>query len=277
VTAETAEATANPGAGRVWLVGAGPGDPELMTLRALHALETADVVLHDRLISAPILELIPTGVLRLDVGKLGYGRSVSQERINTLLVGFARAGHRVVRLKGGDPFVFGRGGEEAMVLAAAGVPYEVVPGVSAGSAVPAAAGIPVTHRGMARSVAFVTAESASSGDRDLQDWEALARLDTLVIFMAGAAVGRIASSLLAAGRSRATPVALIVDGTLPDMRTHTADLETLARGGPDLPAGRPCLMVVGEVVSLAPQISGGSGSSGPRRLRTAHAGRPAAA
>jgi uroporphyrin-III C-methyltransferase len=271
-----------PAPGRAWLVGAGPGDPELLTIKALRAIEAADVVLHDRLVSRPILDLIPTGVLRLDVGKLGYGRSMSQDRINELLVGFAAAGHRVVRLKGGDPFVFGRGGEEALALAAAGIPFEIVPGVTAGVAVPAAAGIPVTHRGIARSVAFVTAESADSPDRGTErvhDWAALASIDTLVVFMAGARATSTAVSLMAAGRPATTPAAVLVDGSLPTMRTELTDLGSIAEHGISVPAGRPCTLVIGEVVSLAPRIgaaiSAGSGSRVPRSARIVRAGRAA--
>jgi uroporphyrin-III C-methyltransferase len=269
--------------GRVWLVGAGPGDPELLTIKALRAIENADIVLHDRLVSRPILDLIPTGVLRLDVGKLGYGRSMSQQRINDLLVAFSSSGHRVVRLKGGDPFVFGRGGEEALALAAAGIPFEVVPGVTAGVAVPEVAGIPVTHRGIARSVAFVTAESTDAshgtdaGAEGVHDWTALARIDTVVVFMAGARAASTAASLLAAGRAADTPVAVLVDGTLPTMRSEMTDLGTLADSGVSTPPGRPCTLVIGDVVSLAPQIHAGfsaaSGSRAPRTVRTVHAAR----
>ena len=275
-----------PAPGRAWLVGAGPGDPELLTIKALRAIEAADVVLHDRLVSRPILELIPTGVLRLDVGKLGYGRSMSQDRINELLVGFAGAGHNVVRLKGGDPFVFGRGGEEALALAAAGIPFEIVPGVTAGVAVPEAAGIPVTHRGMARSVAFVTAESAESaevascGTERAHDWAALASIDTLVVFMAGARATSTAASLIAAGRPATTPAAVLVDGTLPTMRTELTDLGSIADRGVSVPPRRPCTLVIGDVVSLAPRIgaaiSVASGSRAPRSVRIAREGRAAA-
>jgi uroporphyrin-III C-methyltransferase len=278
--ADDAEIQGLPVAGRVWLVGAGPGDPELLTIKALRAIERADIVLHDRLVSPQILALIPTGVLRLDVGKLGYGRSVSQGRINDLLVAFASAGHRVVRLKGGDPFVFGRGGEEALALIAAAVPFEVVPGVTAGVAVPAAAGIPVTHRGVARSVAFVTSESADANSDQVHDWDALARIDTLVVFMAGARAGSTAAALLAAGRAATTPVAVLVDGTLPTMRAELMDLGTIAETGVSVAAGRPCTLVIGEVVSLAPTIgaalSAGSGSRAPRSVRTDRATRLAA-
>jgi uroporphyrin-III C-methyltransferase len=240
--------------GRVWLVGAGPGDPELLTVKALRLLESADVVLHDRLISPAVLDLIPTGTLRIDVGKLGYGRSVSQARINALLIEFATAGHDVVRLKGGDPFVFGRGGEEALALREAGIAIEVVPGVTAGVAGPAAAGIPLTHRGLSRSVAFVTANVAPDGHPDHVDWDALARVDTLVVFMAGAATQRTANALIAAGRSPETPAAVVVDASLPGQHVLLTNLARLSAQPMDVPAQRPCMLVIGEVVNLAELI-----------------------
>jgi uroporphyrin-III C-methyltransferase len=242
-------------------VGAGPGDPELLTVKALRLLQTADVVLHDRLVSPAVLALIPTGTLRIDVGKLGYGRSVAQERINGLLIEFARAGNDVVRLKGGDPFVFGRGGEEALALREAGIPVAVVPGVTAGVAGPSAAGIPLTHRGLGRSVAFVTANTAPDGHPDQPDWKALVRLDTLVVFMAGAAAQRNAAALIAAGRAPETPAAVVVDGTLPGQQVIVTDLATLGAEPPHLPAGRPCLLVIGDVVSLASLIGADAGGA----------------
>jgi uroporphyrin-III C-methyltransferase len=248
----TAANRARPG--RVWLVGAGPGDPELLTVQALRLLESADVVLHDRLISPAVLDLIPTGTLRIDVGKLGYGRSVSQARINALLIEFATAGHDVLRLKGGDPFVFGRGGEEALALREAGIAVQVVPGVTAGVAGPAAAGIPLTHRGLSRSVAFVTANAAPDGHPDQVDWDALARLDTLVVFMAGAATQRTANALIAAGRSPETPAAVVVDASLPGQRVLLTSLAQLGSQPVDVPAQRPCMLVIGEVVNLAELI-----------------------
>lgn len=260
------------GPGRVWLVGAGPGDPGLLTVRGLQLLESADVVLHDRLVSPAVLELIPTGTLRIDVGKLGYARSVSQERINALLIDFAQGGHDVVRLKGGDPFVFGRGGEEVLALRDAGIPVEVVPGVSSGVAGPASAGIPLTHRGIGRNVAFVTANAAPDGHPDHVDWDALARLDTLVVFMAGAAAQRTATALIAAGRSADTPAAVVVDATLPGQQVLLTDLAGLSARPVSVPASRPCLLVIGEVVSLAELI----GKQGGEVAAAAEAPAPAA-
>jgi uroporphyrin-III C-methyltransferase len=238
--------------GRVWLVGAGPGDPDLLTVKGRRLLKQADAVVHDRLVGEGVLDLIPEGALRVDVGKTGYGAGTPQAEIVATLIRLARAGLDVVRLKGGDPFVFGRGGEEALALRAAGVPCGVVPGVTAGIAAPAIAGIPVTHRGIARSVAFVTAAASSDGPPAAEpDWAALAALDTLVIFMAGRTSGSVALRLLAAGRAATTPVALIVDASLPSQDVEVATLEQIAvRPAVPHAAGRATLLVVGDVVRL---------------------------
>jgi uroporphyrin-III C-methyltransferase len=246
--------------GRVWLVGAGPGDPDLLTVKGRRLIEQADVVVHDRLVGPGVLGLIPEGVLRIDVGKTGYGASTPQADIHASLVRLARAGLGVVRLKGGDPFVFGRGAEEADALREAGIPFEVVPGVTAGVAGPALAGIPVTHRGVAQSVAFVTATAAprasECGPGGEVDWAALAGADTLVVYMAGRLAGSVARRLLDAGRRATTPTALIVDASLPSQRIHRADLATLAApaGHPTTPPSRATLLVVGEVVALGDRL-----------------------
>jgi len=186
--------------GSVWLVGAGPGDPGLLTLYAAHALELADVVLHDALVAPEILKMAPQARLEA-VGKRAGGRATSQLRINQRLIELARAGHRVVRLKGGDPLVFGRGAEEALALAAAGISFRIVPGISAGIGGTAAAGIPTTHRGLAQSVAFATGHDANGDIPDI-DWEALARgADVLVLYMALSRIDAIALRMLAAGRT----------------------------------------------------------------------------
>ena len=243
-----------PGLGFVSLVGAGPGDPDLLTIRALRTIENADIVLHDRLISRQILALIPTGVLRLDVGKLGYGRSMSQDRINDLLVTFATAGHRVVRLKGGDPFVFGRGGEEALACARAGVGFEIVPGVTSAIAAPAAAGIPLTHRGVASGFAVVTASHAPGADVGIPSWAAGA--DTLVVLMAAARLAEVCASLIALGRPADQPAAIVEWGTTSMQRTVVgtlADLPGLARNAG---IGPPAALVAGDVVALAEELDG---------------------
>src|ERR1700761_5528293 len=196
-------------AGEVWLVGAGPGDPELLTIKALKALQGADVVVHDGLVSPAILDLAPASAQRLSVAKRKSRHSYQQPEINRLLVAFAREGLNVVRLKGGDPFIFGRGGEELEACREAGVTCHVVPGVTAALAAGASAGAPLTHRGAAQAVTFVTGHAAKGGEPEL-DWDALARPNqTVVIYMGLTMAAPIAARLMAAGRGGATP-ALIV-------------------------------------------------------------------
>ena len=229
----------------VALVGAGPGDPGLLTRRGAELLAAAEVVIHDRLIAPELLDLAPPGAERIDVGK-GPGQSGRQARINELLVAHGRSGRRVVRLKGGDPFVFGRGGEEAEALRRAGVEVEVVPGVSSAFAAPAAAGIPVTHRAVSTSVTVVTGHE---GDPSLPgvDWDTLGRLDgTLVILMGMGARAAIAARLLAAGQDGSTPVAVVHWGTTERQRVVRTDVAHLAEV--DLPA--PAAIVVGAVAAL---------------------------
>jgi uroporphyrinogen III methyltransferase/synthase len=231
----------------VWLVGAGPGDPGLLTRRGAEVLAVAEVVVHDRLANPALLELAPASAERVSVGKAPGRVELDQEGINALLVEHARAGRRVVRLKGGDPFVFGRGGEEAEALGAAGIEFEVVPGVTSAIAAPAYAGIPVTHRGLSTHVTFVTGhEDPAKGQTDV-DWDALGRAGgTLVILMGATKVGDIAERLIAAGRAPATPVAAVRNGTRPDQRTVRATLATI--GDADVRA--PSAIVVGEVAAL---------------------------
>jgi uroporphyrin-III C-methyltransferase len=240
--------------GSVHLVGAGPGDPELITVRGQRLLEAADAVVHDRLAGLGLLELIPAGALRIDVGKAGYRHAVAQPEINATLIRLARAGLEVVRLKGGDPFVFGRGGEEAEALRAAGIPFDVVPGITAGIAGPAAAGIPVTKRGVARSVAFVTGHEDTSAGGPPIDWSSLARIDTLVVYMAGRTAAVVARSLLAAGRAPETPAALVLDASLPSQEVRLTELGWLADAGAGPTDGRAALLVIGDVVRLGPQL-----------------------
>ncbi|ACI99564.1 siroheme synthase CysG [Rhodospirillum centenum] len=236
--------------GRVALVGAGPGDPDLLTLRALRVLQDADVVVHDRLVDDRILDYVRRDARRIFVGKSKADHTLPQDRINALLVAEARAGHRVVRLKGGDPFVFGRGGEEVEALRAAGIPVEVVPGITAALGCGAAATIPVTHRGAAQGVTIVTGHG-KDGEPDL-DWEALARLKhTLVIYMGLSAAGRIADRLTAAGLPAATPAALIEKGTRPDQVLAVGTLGGLPALAAAHRMAGPALIVVGEVVRLA--------------------------
>jgi uroporphyrinogen III methyltransferase / synthase len=240
-----------PGAGRVYLVGAGPGDPGLMTARALELVARADVILHDRLIPAGALDGARADAELVGVGKKGGGESTPQEEIDRLLVQHAREGREVVRLKGGDPFVFGRGGEEAEALHAAGIPYEVVPGVTAGVAAPAYAGIPVTHRDHASAVAFVTGHEDPDKPESALDWAALARFPgTLVFYMGVRRLGAIAERLLAEGRPRDEPAAVVQAGTLPGQRTVTAPLAELADSAAAAGIGAPAVTVVGPVAGL---------------------------
>ncbi len=237
----------SPSAGIVYLVGAGPGDPGLLTLRGLEYLQKADVVVHDRLANQQLLAYAPQAQL-IDVGKQPEHHPVPQESINAILVEEARMGKIVVRLKGGDPFVFGRGGEEAQALVEAGIRFEIVPGVTSGVAVPAYAGIPVTHRQTACSVAFITGHCAGSKPLEL-NWEALAQgIDTLVFFMGVHSLPVIVKSLVEAGRSPETPVALIEQGTLPEQTVFTGTLANILEKATDVKP--PAIVIVGEVVSL---------------------------
>jgi uroporphyrinogen III methyltransferase/synthase len=229
----------------VHLVGAGPGDPGLLTVRGAEVLGRADVVVHDRLLDPSLLDLAPAAAERIDVGK-SPGAPVPQHEISALLVDLGRAGREVVRLKGGDPFVFGRGGEEAAALLAAGVPFEVVPGVTSAVAVPAYAGIPVTHRGLSTSFTVVTGHSRHASDRPL-DWEALARVGgTLVLLMGVAHRAEIAERLLAAGLPGDTPVACVRWGTRPGQQT----VRTTLAGLPSVELEPPVTTVVGAVAGL---------------------------
>ena len=233
--------------GKVILVGAGPGDPELLTLKAVRAIGEADVILVDALVDRRALAHARCGARVIEVGKRGGCRSTPQRFIERLMVRFARAGAVVVRLKGGDPFIFGRGGEEAIALAFAGIACEVVPGVSAGLAAPASAGIPVTHRGLARGVTFVSGHGAGA-----PDWSALARSNTtLVVFMGVATLDAVAAALLAAGMRTSTAVAAIERATYDDQRVlrgTLADIAGVARRGA---LKSPAIVVIGDVVGIA--------------------------
>lgn len=240
---------------KVYLVGAGPGDPELLTVKAVRLLKEADVVVYDRLVSPAILELIPAGTARIYVGKVSGNHSLPQDEINELLVRLSGRNRSVVRLKGGDPYVFGRGSEEAAELAANGVPFEVVPGITAASGISAVLGAPLTHRGMARSVRLVTGHMKQDGRLDL-NWASLADEDTTLVFYMGLAnLPEIAECLIAAGLPADTPAAAISNGTLDGQRQCIAPLHRL----PDLvvTAGlqAPVLTVVGKVVSLVGQLN----------------------
>src|SRR4051794_32814388 len=235
----------------VYLVGAGPGDPGLLTVRARELIAAADVILHDRLIPPGILDGARAELV--DVGKIGGGPQVPQEETERLLVEYGRRGGTVVRLKGGDPFVFGRGGEEARGLREAGIPFEVVPGVTAGIAAPAYAGIPVTQRELASAVAFVTGHEDPAKPETALDWPALAAFPgTLVFYMGVKALPRIAERLVAGGRGPHEPVAVIERGTLPGQRTFLATLADVAERAAD--ARAPAITLVGPVAALHEQI-----------------------
>jgi uroporphyrin-III C-methyltransferase len=227
----------------VYLVGAGPGDPGLITARGLELVRSCDALVFDRLVSAELVAEAPVGAIRI-------GRDhLEQSAVDELLVRLGRRGLRVVRLKGGDPFVFGRGGEEALALAEAGIAFEIVPGVSSFSAVPASAGIPVTHRGVSSQVTVI-----SGHDPDSLDFPALARAPgTLVIFMGLGSLGRVADELVMHGKPATTPAAVIASGTRDEQRVAIAPLAEIAVAAASLPA--PALVVVGDVVGIAARLA----------------------
>lgn len=243
-------------AGMVYLIGAGPGDPELLTLKAARAIAAANVVLVDDLVGRGVLDHVRPGARVVEVGKRGGCRSTPQDFIERLMVRCARAGRVVARVKGGDPFVFGRGGEEANALAAAGVRVEVVPGVTAGIAVPALAGIPVTHRGLARGVTLVTAHTRDGGG---PDWAALAATGTtLVIYMGMSRIAAICAALMAGGLAPETPAAVLQAGSTAAARELLAPLSALARRAGLEGFGSPAIIVIGEVVAFARSQWGGA-------------------
>ena len=238
--------------GSVWLVGAGPGDPGLLTLHAAHALACADVILHDALVAPEILALAGPAAAFEPVGKRAGRAGPAQLRINQRLIDLARAGLRVLRLKGGDPFVFGRGGEEALALAAAGVPFRVVPGVTAGVGGLAYAGIPLTHRMLSPSVALVTGHGAGSGAPRDVDWAALARgTRTIVLYMGLRRLAEIAEALIAAGRDPGEPVALLSEATTARQRCVRTTLRDAVAVAALIEPGAPTLIVIGPVVGLS--------------------------
>ena len=241
--------------GVVSLVGSGPGDPELLTVKAHRRLLDADVVLHDALSGPVIAELVPAEK-RIDVGKRPRGERTPQDEINERLVELAREGKAVVRLKGGDPFVFGRGGEEMAYLAARGIPFEVVPGITSALAVPAVAGIPATHRDHASSVSFVTGHEDPTKDDSTVDWAALAATGgTIVVLMGVGKLPQYTRSLLDTGMDPATPVALVERGTQPEERVATGTLETIVQVRDREGIEPPAVTVIGEVVGVRSQVA----------------------
>ncbi len=236
--------------GIVYIVGAGPGDPDLITLRGARILDSAEVVLYDRLVDPALLERTPPYACRIFVGKRCGRATVTQDEINATMITQAREGRRVVRLKGGDPFVFGRGGEECLALGKAGIPFEVVPGISSALAVPAYAGIPLTHRNLAGS--FTVISGHLHGGSDPHDWTALAAAPTLVVLMGLRNLGTIACRLIAAGRSSETPSAVVRSGATAAQETVLASLGTIVHAAHGIEP--PAIIVIGEVAALAGEL-----------------------
>ncbi|HOM12651.1 MAG TPA: uroporphyrinogen-III C-methyltransferase [Rubrivivax sp.] len=245
--------------GQVMLVGAGPGDPELLTVKAARLIGSASIVMHDALVGRGVLELIPRGAHCIDVGKRSGAHKMSQAGIIELLIRLARAGHDVLRLKGGDPYVFGRGGEEAQALAAAGVPFSVVPGISAAQGAAASAGIPLTHRAHAAQWLCVTGHlrDGAEGTHTLDlDWAQLARPNqTLVVYMGVAALALICERLIAHGQAPHTPAALVENATRPEQRCVAGTLATLRTLAREHAVKAPALLVIGTVVALQPLLA----------------------
>ncbi len=239
----------------VYLVGAGPGDPDLLTVKAHRLITEVDTIVYDKLVANPILDLFPNKVMRVFAGKQAAHHHMPQNDINTLLVDLAKAGQKVMRLKGGDPFVFGRGGEEAMYLAQNGIPFEVIPGVTSSAGCAAYAGIPLTHRDFAQSVRFVTGHTKGKHGLKL-NWKSLADPDTtLVIYMGITNVAEITRELIAAKLPKYTPVALINKGTRPDQEILISILEKLPSDISTKTLTGPTLLIIGRVVELAQDLA----------------------
>lgn len=253
-------------AGMVYLVGAGPGDPDLLTLKAARLLKQADVVVYDNLVSEGVISLIHMGAERIYVGKQTNRHTLPQAEINQLLVTLAKAGKKVVRLKGGDPFIFGRGGEELEVLAEHGVAFEVVPGITAASGIACYAGIPLTHRDHAQTCLFTTGH-LKDGSLDL-DWPSLVRPNqTVVIYMGLGALGEIARQLVQHGMAANTPAAIIEKGTTRQQKVVAGTLDTLPDLVRTLGLKSPCLIIVGQVVALNKQLQWFSGAQAPQGMQ----------
>lgn len=239
---------------KVYLVGTGPGDPDLLTVKALRLLQNSDVVIYDRLVSNAILEQIPPGVTRIYVGKKTGNHTLPQEEINQLLLNLAEAERSIVRLKGGDPFIFGRGSEEAIYLAQHNIPFEIVPGITAASACTTYAGIPLTHRGLARGVQIVTGHNQADQPLEL-DWQTLADPDkTIVIYMGLGNIELITEKLIAAGLAADTPAAAIENGTTARQQRVISSLSELAKDTHQAELHPPVIFVIGQVVRLAHQL-----------------------
>jgi len=241
--------------GKVYLVGSGPGDPELLTIKAKRLIESAEVILYDQLPGEAILNMLPGSAEQIDVGKYAGNHKLSQWQINELLVKRAKEGKVVVRLKGGDPYLFGRGGEEAQALAKEGIEVEVVPGITSAIAVPAYAGIPVTHRDYASMVTFITGHEDPTKEDTALDWELLARFEgTIVILMGVSMLERNVKELIKHGKSIDTPVAVIEKGTRPDQRVTVGTLADIVGLCRQRKVKAPAVTVVGDVVKLHQQL-----------------------
>jgi len=244
--------------GKVYLVGSGPGDPELLTIKALRLIKEADVIVYDQLPGPEILALLPKSAELIDVGKYAGDHTLSQDEINRLLVDYALQGKTVVRLKGGDPYLFGRGGEEALELRKAGIEFEVVPGITSAIAVPAYAGIPITHRDSASMVTIITGHEQKK-DGSMLDWEWLSQsLGTLVILMGVSTLGTYIPELMRYGSDPDTPVAIIERGTRDDQVVTTGSLNTIVDIAKDRGVKAPAIVVIGDVVRLH-EVLGSSG------------------
>jgi uroporphyrin-III C-methyltransferase len=242
--------------GWVWLAGAGPGDPGLLTLHAVNALKQADKVVYDALVSEDILSLVRPEAELFYAGKRGGKPSWNQQDITDKLIELARQGHRVLRLKGGDPFIFGRGGEEAQALVAADIPFRIIPGISAGVGGLGYAGIPATHRDVNHAVTFVTGHLAGKGKAELLDWAAIAKASpVIVIYMAMSRLSVIADLLMQAGRKADEPVAIVTHATTPRQRIVTGGLAQAAQLSADNGLEPPSIIVIGEVVNLAETLN----------------------
>lgn len=241
--------------GYVYIVGAGPGDPKLLTIRGLECIQQAEVILYDRLVNVKLLKHAKADAELIYCGKEPGRHALIQDEIHRVLVEQAKLGKKVLRLKGGDPFVFGRGAEEAAILRNAGIPFEIVPGITAGIAAPAYAGIPVTHRDHSASFAIVTGHGRPEKEQDFLNWSALAQIDTVAFYMSISNIAHITKSLIANGKSESTPVAVIEWGTTEKQRTITGDLSTIAQDIHIHGISNPSMILVGDVVRVREQIA----------------------
>ena len=237
--------------GKVYLVGSGPGDPELLTLKARRLIDSADVVIYDQLPGEAILSSIPQDIQKIDAGKYAGDHTLSQDRINELIIEKAKEGKMVVRLKGGDPYIFGRGGEEAQELIKEGIGFEIVPGITSAISAPAYAGIPVTHRDYASMVTFITGHEDPTKEESSLDWETLAKFPgTIVILMGVKMLERNVNELIRYGKDPSTPVALVERGTRPDQRVTVGTLESIVTLANERKVKAPAITIIGDVVKL---------------------------